>query len=326
MVTKSGSSAEATSRVRCPLCQSEKSQIVRTGIRENPDKPVYICSYCKLKFIEPLFPNVSDLRDYYREQYRLTHDATPGKTLTSEQRYKYQHLFMRQSASKFKEHVPEGGSVLEIGCSAGGFLGHLYGHYDLYGLEWNPDDAAYVRESGQIPCEETLLADAYPGKTFSAIAAIHVLEHQPDPAAFINECKNRLIGGGWLYLEFPNANDALVSVYDSDDYKDFWYREAHLTYWHTETFASMMSNLGFEAQIMPMQRYGLLNHMSWVLTGEPMKDPLMARRQLKLIDSQHKLAPALNRILGKLDREYRVQMETLNCTDSLYAICRRIEI
>jgi hypothetical protein len=112
----------------------------------------------------------------------------------------------------------------------------------------------------------------------------------------------------------------------ADDYKDFWYREAHITYWHAETFASMMSNLGFEAHILPTQRYGLLNHLNWVLTGEPMKDPLMARRQLKLVDSQHRLGPALNRILGRIDREYRVQMETLNCTDSLYAICRRIEI
>ena len=59
------------------------------------------------------------------------------------------------------EKVPEGASVLEIGPSAGGFLSHLVGKYDLHAVEWNPDDAKFVREVGEIPCEECDVEDAF---------------------------------------------------------------------------------------------------------------------------------------------------------------------
>src|SRR3990167_2535183 len=126
---------------------------------------------------------------------------------------------MQESLKRFKEEFPdEGGSLLELGCSAGGFLAGLKGQdgkpdrHELYGAEWNAEDAAWNRACG-TPCEEGLLADIYPGKTFSIVVAIHVFEHQPDPRAFLAAVKKKLIGGGTLYMEIPHANDPLSAVY-----------------------------------------------------------------------------------------------------------------
>lgn len=304
----------------CPLCQKTETRVFRTGIREDAAWPVYACGYCGLHFIEPRF---KDIRDYYRSEYRKVHELTPGKVLSAEERGRLQYEFYGQSAKLFMEEVPEGASVLEIGCSAGGFLAHLQGKYDLYGLEWNPEDAEYVRTVGEVPCDEGELETAFPGKQFTAIVALQVLEHQLDPMAFIRQCRERLIGGGWLYLELPNLSEALLSMYGVKAYEDFFYREPHITYWKAETIAALMNVSGFEARIDWEQRYSFQNHVNWLLNGVPMSDPRAARHTMLPVPKGNPGAPALNRIWDQLAAEYRVQMKTLFVGDTLVVKARR---
>jgi SAM-dependent methyltransferase len=224
------------------------------------------------------------------------------------------------------EKVPEGGSVLEIGCSAGGFLSHLQGKYELYGAEWNPEDAEFVRSVGETPCEEGNLADIYPNKTFTAIVGLHLLEHQANPIDFLRQCRDRLIGGGYLWLEVPNLGDALLSAYDIPAFDERWYREVHITYWNLHLLASTLATLGFEAQVSMRQTYGLVNHINWQLNGEPMSDPLAARKIWRPVVKSQPHAMSLNRLWARLDKEYRIHMETLQCADTLVALARRQQI
>ena len=312
--------------VTCPACGRAQSRVLRVGVRENPDTPVFVCNGCQIQHLTSKWEDEATLRDYYRSEYRLTHDSVPGKTLTPEERHIFQAKTQATSARNFKEKVPEGGSVLEIGCSAGGFLTHLQGRHELYGLEWNPEDAAYVRTTGGVPCEEGLLDDAFPGKTFNAIVAISVMEHQPDPAAWLRSVKKRLVGGGYLYLEVPHANDPLSAVYLNRAYQDFFYREPHITYWLPHQLHWFLDSMGFEATVSPQQRYGLLNHLNWALNNAPMSDAESARLLLKLVSPQHPMGPLFNRMLAKLDKEYRIFLQGVWASDTISAACRRLEI
>ena len=292
-------------------------------MRGHPDYPVYRCNHCTLVFLEP--PG-RDLREYYRTDYRKEHDHTPGKVSTVEERFAFQQRFSQKSAKNFREHVPAGASVLEIGCSAGGFLSHLQGDYDLFGCEWNPEDARYVRETGEVPCEEGLLPDIFPGRKFTAIVAISVLEHQADPLEFIRQCRDRLIGGGYLYLEVPNLRDALLSFYDLASYADFYFRLPHITYWTGEPLASLLATMGFETRLSLLQRYGLANHLHWLLDGTPMLNPYQAREHFRPVPNAHAIGPVLNRLWSRLDEDYRLQMLNLFGADTLVAASRRQEI
>jgi SAM-dependent methyltransferase len=323
--SRKGSGPAVVVKPSCPLCKNQDTAVFRKGIRGDPEYPVYRCPNCGLRFIEPPF---TDVREYYRSRYRTNHDFYPAERLPVEERFLLEQEFSRRSVKEFISAVPEGASVLEVGCSTGGFLSHLQANnrYDLYGAEWDPEAADYVRRVGELPCEEGNITEIYPGKTFTAIAANHVLEHQPDPIQFIKDLKSRLIGGGVLYLEIPNATDAMISMYESEAYASFWYREPHITYWEAETLGSMLSVLGFEARVRGVQRYGLANHVNWLINGEPMKDPRMARHVFQPVPTSNRGAMALNRIWTMLDSHYRVQMETLQCADSLFCIAQRREI
>tara|TARA_Y100000310_G_scaffold276043_1_gene292916 strand:+ start:4022 stop:4990 length:969 start_codon:yes stop_codon:yes gene_type:complete len=306
----------------CPLC-NHPSKAFRRGVREDPDRPVFVCSHCFLQFIDP---PTHDLREFYREKYRAQYDIDPARKLTPEQRFLVMRPLMRDAASRFKAAVPKGSSVLEIGCSSGYFLDALGDGYDRFGAEWNEEDAAFVRDVGELPCEEGALTDIYPGQQFTAIAALQVLEHQPDPVQFLKDCKERLIGGGYLYLELPSSMDALNTVYNIKEHRDFWYREPHITYWTRETLASVLGQVGLEAEVMFAQRYGLLNHLNWLLNRAPMRDAQAAQSILQPVMDDHPMSAVMNRHIGRLDQEYRVMLISYGCADTIAAVVRRREI
>ena len=306
----------------CLVCHNQSSEI-RRGIRDNSETPVFRCSNCFLQFIDS---PISDLREYYRSKYRDSHDTVPGQRLSSEERFIKQRPYMLDIAGRFKKFVPPGGSVLEIGCSSGHLLDAIGDKYDRYGSEWNSEDAAYVRDIGEIPCEEGSINEIYPGKKFSAIIAVQVLEHQAAPVQFLQDCKERLIGGGYLYLEVPNAWDALVTVFQNEAYRNFWYRDSHITYWSRETLASVLGGLGFEASVKATQRYGLQNHLNWIYNNEPMDDIDQAQGYLKPVPLEHPLSGIINRSMSRLDKEYRTDLIAYFCSDTIYAEARRREI
>lgn len=307
----------------CPLCSRDNSYILRYGVRDDPGYPIYHCRHCDLQFLTPAY---DDIREFYRQEYRLQHECSPGTVMTSEQRFSAMRPLMQDRASRFKKFVPPGASVLEVGCSAGFFLDAIGDKYDRFGSEWNLEDAAFVRDIREMPCEEDDLLEVYGDRKFTAIAALDVLEHQLDPAQFLRDCKERLIGGGYLYLEVPNARDALLTVYGIDGFAEWWYRKPHITYWTRETLAATLGALGFEARINGAQRYGLMNHLNWLLNEEPMANVQEAQLILQPVSDQHPLAGIMNRSIGRLDKEYRADMESLGCNDTLVALCRRREI
>ena len=267
------------------------------------------------------------MRQYYREEYRKSHDSSLKQSLSPEERFRMMRGPTEETARRFTDKIPTGLSVLEIGCSSGYFLDAIQAQgYDVFGSEWNAEDAAYVRDIGGLECEEGEIEDIYPGKTFGCIAALQVLEHQPDPLRWLKRIKQRIVGGGYLYLELPNVTDALLSVYRLKEYRKFWYREPHITYWEAETLASALGAAGFEAQVSYRQRYGYINHMEWALHRKPMLRFDEASGYLRPIDLDHPIASIFNRMTFKWDKEYRANLETMRCADTLVAVARRIEI
>lgn len=313
---------EATTR-QCPLCQKTDLFVAQTGIREDPERPVYGCNSCGLQFIDP--PSY-DLCEYYRTIYRSTHSNQAGTQLTPQQNFDVMRPLMDKRVELFREHVPKGAKVLEIGCSSGYFLDAIRDDYTVYGNEWNPTDAAFVRDELGIPCSEETLERTYLGETFTVICAFHVIEHVPDPIAWLNLIKSRLIGGGWIYLETPNLEGALVSIYDSPEHRNFWYKEPHLTYFNMDNFAQALGSVGFEAQVRLRQEYSMWNHINWLITGEPMPNRQQAQRAYGPVDPGHPAATLINRLFSSFDRQYRGTLDTLKACDTLIALGRKREI
>ena len=75
---------------------------------------------------------------------------------------------------------------------------------------------------------------------------------------------------GKIIIEVPNANDALLNLYDSNEFAKFSYWSCHLYLFNNETLENLLNNTNFKlVYIKQCQRYTLANHLYWLAKGKP---------------------------------------------------------
>ncbi len=298
----------------CPICQRGDPEIVRVGIRENLETEVYRCA-CGLEYITPPF---EDPQAYYSLEYRKEHNPVPWAEMTAGQRFDYYRPLMPKRLPHFQKFIRPGQRVLEVGCSAGHYLDVLNkSGYAPVGCDYNPEDVEYVSKVLGIPCEVGDIETAFPGKTFPAICCYHVLEHVVDPVGWLRTAYERLETGGVLYVQVPNLDDALHSVYKIPEFDQRWYREPHLSYFNAATLERIASEAGFTVEISYDQLYSMGNHFSWALTRKPMLDPAIAQEPMTF-------APETAALLESLDWWYRQELCNQGIADCLIAVGRKL--
>ena len=99
-----------------------------------------------------------------------------------------------------------GGRVLDAGCGEGRTLEQLRDlGWQVEGVDFDRGAVLGAAARG-IPVRLGTLEDQrYPDGAFDAVVHRHVLEHVPDPAGFLAECRRLLKPGGRLALVTPNA-------------------------------------------------------------------------------------------------------------------------
>ena len=98
-------------------------------------------------------------------------------------------------------------SVLEIGCSKGGFRKNLRPEAEIWGVEPNPSSAAEAAERGYRILVGTydLVADEVPAGYFDVVVCNDVIEHMVDPDSFLREVRVKLKPGGLIVGSVPNV-------------------------------------------------------------------------------------------------------------------------
>jgi 2-polyprenyl-3-methyl-5-hydroxy-6-metoxy-1,4-benzoquinol methylase len=99
-----------------------------------------------------------------------------------------------------------GGRVLDIGCGEGRTLEQLRDlGWQVEGVDFDPRAVRSAEMRGIRARLGTLADQHYPDTSFDAVVHSHVIEHVPDPVAFLAECRRVLRPGGRLMLLTPNA-------------------------------------------------------------------------------------------------------------------------
>ncbi len=218
------------------------------------------CQDCGLVFlssfshIEPDFYEKSKMHDNQPINRRLVDSQA---LLDAERRY---------GATR---ELVSGKSVLDFGCGQGLWLERIVSlAKNASGLE--PEAALYpvLIEKGLKVYRsiDEISTDA----AFDIITMFHVLEHLPDPLSVLKVLKKRLKPGGFVIIEVPNANDALLTIYKNQAFSNFTYWGCHLFLYTNSTLKTLMEQAGFTLKSLEqMQRYPLSNHMFWLASGRP---------------------------------------------------------
>ena len=242
---------------RCKLCQSEDIEKIHSGTRGNSDVDVLRCKNCRLVFLST-FEHLKD--DFYEDGGMRENTAVTDMGVAVD---KTDTLRRITALSGYYD----GKDILDFGCGRGSFI-TLAKNYakSVSGVEIEKSVVSELREKGfQI---ENNIRNF--NKKFDLITMFHVIEHFIDPVEWLKEISSHLTGDGYIIIETPNANDALLSLYGCSDFADFTYWHCHTFLFTSETLQQTAEKAGLEiVWNRQIQRYSPANHMYWLSKGKP---------------------------------------------------------
>jgi 2-polyprenyl-3-methyl-5-hydroxy-6-metoxy-1,4-benzoquinol methylase len=193
----------------CFICGSEESDIrFRPDLQRWGRAGPFIlrrCHACGLVFNSPRLPPEELTRLYHEDYYFFARPA--GAEFA-----RICGAYLRTIAHLPKLRVPR---LLEVGSAKGYMLALLARlGWTVTGIEISDYAAAYSRRTFGVEVFTGTL-EAFretDGRSFNAVLAQDVLEHVPDPGAFLAGLRDSVEPGGWLVIDTPNVGGRNVRV------------------------------------------------------------------------------------------------------------------
>jgi 2-polyprenyl-3-methyl-5-hydroxy-6-metoxy-1,4-benzoquinol methylase len=240
---------------KCALCGVENSKKREGKVRDNAYIEIFECLSCGLVFLS----SVDHLPNGFYETSQMSHSDLSVRindcSFDDERRYKTHAEMIKNK------------TILDFGCGTGGFLKRAKGIAGkVYGVEleeamyklYTENDITVFRN-----IEETK-------ETFDYIFMFHVLEHLKEPLTIISKLIDKLSNFGRLIVEVPNADDALLTLYENKAFSEFTYWSPHLYLYNPTTLNMLAKKAGIITEaIKQEQRYPLSNHLYWMSNGKP---------------------------------------------------------
>ena len=168
---------------------------------------------------------------------------------------------------QFKKYLRKK-NILDYGCSTGDFLAKINNTKNKFGVEVNISNINYIRK--HLPKINVKNNIRLFNIKFDVITLFHVLEHLPYQVKTLKEIKTKLKSSGKLIIEVPHANDFLISKLNHEAFKNFTLWEQHLILHTEKSLKKILIKSGFKkVKIIFFQRYGLDNHLGWILDNKP---------------------------------------------------------
>ena len=197
-----GAAAAPAPDPRCPACGAAGAAIGRRE-RGGGAWTCFQCPACELQYWSPRAIDPAFYADAHHDTY---------------ERRRRGEAFLRERHRVFLERARPG-RLLDVGCGEGMFLQVARERgFEVAGLDLDAGNVAAARARGRAPIEQGLLlgedgqlAPMLRGAPpFDWVTAFEVLEHQPDPLAFLGAARGLLAAGGRLCGSVPNRDRALA--------------------------------------------------------------------------------------------------------------------
>jgi 2-polyprenyl-3-methyl-5-hydroxy-6-metoxy-1,4-benzoquinol methylase len=181
-------------RTRCDLCgESEASPYLTVQ-----GAPLVRCAQCGFIYCAYILDRRATEDAVYTESHDHDYSASISPSQIASVRRKRRQISELLSVSK--------GRILDVGCGKGYFLNQFSElGWEAHGVEMNEATAEYARRTYGITVSARTFEEArFPENFFDAVTMLQVIEHIPDPVAFLRQVRRTLKPGGLLFMETPN--------------------------------------------------------------------------------------------------------------------------
>jgi 2-polyprenyl-3-methyl-5-hydroxy-6-metoxy-1,4-benzoquinol methylase len=220
----------------CPVCMHASGTPLETFYSYS----LHECEGCRLQFWEPR--QMPDARWYsamYGQRNSHVLPLEPG------------HQFFLSDP-----YAPRCGRLLDVGCGTGNFL-HAASDagYAVSGIELDPEAARfagrYCPRSRIFPLPLESFSATHPNEIFDIVTFFEVLEHQADPAAFLQMIRSCLRPRGFIALSVPNR-ERWQTATDALDFPP-----NHFLRWNPAALQAALRAHGFSVVSMRTEKPGI---------------------------------------------------------------------
>ncbi len=271
----------------CRLCGNKDFTRITNKLRFDNTADVMQCTSCDLIFLDQDtfdFPE-----DFYETEYHQTYLTHVDPDILDPQ--KYYEKMKKASApwiNRVRDMLQGHEHVLDVGCSTGQLITGIQDKAAaVYGHELSKKEVEFCKTVLKIDVDDQPLEDRFEEESMDLITLIFVFEHIGDPVPFLEELKSYLKPHGKLVIVVPNIKDALVSLYDIPEFREFYYCIEHLFYYDQVTLGKMLAKAGFKSEIELVQEYPVTNHLNWIYRKKP-SETLAARAYMPPVDLANK--------------------------------------
>jgi SAM-dependent methyltransferase len=228
----------------CSLCASKRSRLFDKRLFHGIEVVNRRCLNCGLVYQSPRMTE-AETASFYIKEYRLLQEGSADPTVRN---LATQKVRAGSLVEFVRDTIPAVSDHLDIGSSLGILLQQFQAYYNNKPVGVEPGEAhrLYARNEGLTVYASIEELEMDRQARFDLISLSHVLEHLPNPIAYLeNLRKSLLTPDGWLLLEVPN-------LYAHDSFE-----VAHLFAFSPHTLREVICRSGFE--IVKFEKHGRPN-------------------------------------------------------------------
>lgn len=244
----------------CPICGATDLRSRSERLRDSDTIGVLECQTCTHVFLD----SFSHINEAYFERGEFLLNKPFLKNV--EQRL---HHYEHENVERLSRVGPlvVNKRVLDFGCGAGPLMDKIRPLAGaIEGLEPTEPFRKLLTEKGYVVHESVNKLSGF----YDVILMFHVAEHLPNPVETLKHLSKHLSPDGLIYLEVPNVNDALITLYDIEACHRFLFFRDHLQYFSRNSLTRAVKHAGLRfVTLNGHNRFGLANHLYWLRHGKP---------------------------------------------------------
>jgi SAM-dependent methyltransferase len=147
----------------------------------------------------------------------------------------------RNVMRRIRQHSPNGGRLLDIGCNTGIFLDEAAKSFEVMGVElskWAAAEASKRHAVNMVPVSHLEVT-----KKFDVVTLFGVIEHFDNPIQELHAIARVLKPGG-LFVVYTGDVEALLPRILGKRW--WWFQGMHLFYFSLRTLSLMLNRTGFD--------------------------------------------------------------------------------
>lgn len=242
---------------KCYICESVKFSKRSGSVRDNKNLNILECDNCGLVFL--------DKQDHINNQ--LYEDSGMHQSSCSMDEWTKNTDWDDQRRFNILKSSLVNKNLLDFGCGNANFLSKSKSICaQVSGIELEKRVIEHWKNRIKIFQNISDFSD----NSFDIITAFHVVEHLLDPIKTLKDLRSKLKEGGTLIIEVPSSQDALLTLYECEQFQNFTYWSKHLYLFNQFTLEKLSTKSGFKVDtIKYYQRYPISNHLYWLSKGKP---------------------------------------------------------